>query len=195
MILVCLQQFCRAAGYVFYLTWFPTFLQKAREVRFEDAGYLASWPLLGVVAGSAVGGYLLDLIFRWTGSKQHSRQGVAVVSMFACGALIVAAHASTDAGWTVALLTASSFCAGLGGPAAYTATIDLGGEHVATVFSSMNMMGNVGAYVLPLVVVPFRKAYGWNEVLLLLAVLYAAAGACWLLVRLEPRKRQEPTIV
>lgn len=185
MLLVCAQQFFRAAGYIFYLTWFPTFLQMTRAVSVEDSGLLASLPLLGVCLGSAAGGFLLDLIYRVTGSKQHSRQTVTVASLLACSLFILLAYVATSTLAIMVLLTIGSFCAGLGGPAAYTVTIDLGGRHVATVFSTMNMSGNLGAFLLPLVVVELVDWYSWNEALLLLALLYFAAALCWTLVRVE----------
>jgi MFS family permease len=185
MLLICAQQFFRAAGYIFYLTWFPTFLQKIHGVSVVDSGMLASLPLLGVCAGSGLGGILLDRIYRATGSKQRSRQSVALVSMVACALFIYLAYVSTDTFAVTTWLTISSFCAGLGGPAAYTVTIDLGGRHIATVFSTMNMSGNFGAFLLPLAVAKLVDYYSWNEALLLLVGLYVAAAACWALVNVE----------
>ena len=50
MWLICGQQFFRAAGYVFYSTWFPTFLIATRGVSTAGAGALASLPLLAVAS-------------------------------------------------------------------------------------------------------------------------------------------------
>lgn len=183
MILVYTQQFCRAAGYIFYLTWFPTFLQETRGVSVKESGYLTSMPLLGIVIGSAAGGALLDWILRVTGSKQRSRQGVAVLSLAVSAACVWAAYLVDDALLTVLVLAAGSIFAGLAAPAAYTITIDLGGRHVATVFSTMNMMGNLGAFLMPLVVVVLVDYYSWNETLVLLAGLYLAAAVCWVMIR------------
>lgn len=192
MILVYIQQFCRAAGYIFYLTWFPTFLQETRGVSVTESGYLTSVPLLGIVVGSAAGGALLDAILRWTGSKQRSRQGSAVLSLGASAACVWTAYFVEDALLTVAVLACGSVFAGLAAPAAYTITIDLGGRHVATVFSTMNMMGNLGAYLMPLVVVELIDYYSWNESLVLLAGLYLAAALCWTMISVKPGNQHGP---
>jgi cyanate permease len=71
------------------------------------------------------------------------------------------------------------------GPAGYTITIDLGGKHVATVFSLMNMAGNIGAALLPLAVVELVDRHGWPPVLLFLAGIYLAAALCWIVLRVE----------
>ena len=207
--LICGQQFFRAAGYIFYLTWFPTFLQEAHGLSISASGYLTSFPLLGVVAGSALGGLLTDWIFRRTGSQNISRRGVALVSLVCCAAFLASAYWIEDVIVLVVWLTISSFFAGLCGPASYTATIDLGGKNVASVFSIMNMAGNIGAALLPTAVVHFEeavrvwkaarservaealgKATGWNEVLFFLAGLYVLAALCWVLLRIPNAPRQ-----
>ena len=68
-------------------------------------------------------------------------------------------------------------------PAAYAVTMDMGGRHVATVFSMMNMAGNLGAFGLPLLVPPLvRAADGWDVVLFPVAGIYLAAALCWWLL-------------
>ena len=65
---------------------------------------------------------------------------------------------------------------------AYALTIDMGGKHVPPVFSTMNMAGNIGAAVFPLLVPPLVAATDdWNAILFLFAGIYLAAGLIWLL--------------
>jgi ACS family D-galactonate transporter-like MFS transporter len=180
--LVCMQQFFRAACYIFYVTWFPTFLQKSRGASLTGSGLLTSLPLLSVVLGSTMSGLCIDRIWRQTGSRRLSRHGVGLASVLGAGSFLVLAFFADSLAWTVGFITASAICAGCSGPAGYTVTMDLAGGRVATVFSVMNMAGNLGAYLLPLAVVVLVDWSGWNEVLLLLAVLYAAAALCWLLL-------------
>ena len=51
----------------------------------------------------------------------------------------------------------------------------------------MNMTGNIGAAILPLVVVPVAESAGWDMVLWLLAGLYAGAVACWIGLNVNTR--------
>jgi ACS family glucarate transporter-like MFS transporter/ACS family D-galactonate transporter-like MFS transporter len=59
----------------------------------------------------------------------------------------------------------------------------MGGKHVAPVFSTMNMSGNLGAMVFP-VVVPWLVGPGrdWDLVLVVFAGIHLAAAACWALL-------------
>jgi len=185
MLLICGQQFFRAAGNIFFMTWFPTFLQSTRCVSVVQSGFYASVPLMGIVIGSAFGGVLMDWLLKITGSQSHSRPGVAVVSLLCCGTLVTLAYYVSNPVATILLLAFGAIGAGMGGPAAYTATIDMGGKHIGTVFSVMNTAGNAGAFVLPLLVNEFVKWRGWEEVLLLLAGLYFLAALCWSLIRVD----------
>jgi MFS family permease len=181
LVCICAQQFFRAAGYMFYTSWFATFLQNTRGVTVEEAGILTSLPLWGVVMGSVVGGMLSDWVLEFSGSRRLSRQGVAALSLAAGAALILLAYPIHHPWLFAGLITSSSFCAAFAGPCAYTITIDLGGKHIATVFSTMNMFGNLGAMVFPVLVPPLVEAGNWDRVLLLFAGIYVAAALSWVL--------------
>jgi nitrate/nitrite transporter NarK len=181
---ICGQQFFRAAGYVFYASWFPTFLEETYGVTTEEAGWLTSMPFWGIVVGSLVGGAASDGLLARTGSRRLSRQGLAIFSMASGAALVLLAMAQTNVVSAVALFSASSLCAALASACAYVITIDMGGAYVAPVFSTMNMSGNVGAMILP-ALVPYlvqKETRDWSPVLWLLAGIYLAAGVCWALL-------------
>ena len=61
----------------------------------------------------------------------------------------------------------------------------MGGRHVATLFSTMNMFGNLGALAFPVVVGYLIKTTGnWDYVLFLFGALFLASAFCWW--RLKP---------
>jgi MFS family permease len=182
MALICGQQFFRAAGYVFYQSWFPTFLQKTRHVSIAGSGYLASVILAAVAVGAMIGGALSDWLLRRTGNRRLARQWLTVAGQAVCALFILLAYLVADATATVLLLTVGSFCAGVCGPVAYTITMDLGGRHVSTVFSTMNMSGNIGGALSPVAVSLLVGATGqnWDVVLLFFVAIYLAAAVCWM---------------
>lgn len=184
---LCGQQVFRGAAYIFFASWFATFLRETRGVSDMTVGVLNSLPLLAVVIGSPAGGILSDWVLALTGSRRLSRQGVAMTGMLSCAALVVASYFITDAVWAVLAISAGSFFAAFGGPCAYAATIDMGGRHAPTVFSTMNMLGNFGAALFP-AAVPYLLRMGfpagennWNLVLLVFAAMFVGAAVCWLL--------------
>jgi ACS family glucarate transporter-like MFS transporter len=180
LLCICGQQFFRAAGYIFYSTWFTTYLRESRDVSLQDAGLLTSLPLLGYVLGSLVGGIFSDIVLSLTGSRRLGRQGVALVVSLLAGLVILFARPVEDA-WTFVLLVSfGSFLASWAGPCAYAITIDMGGRHVAPVFATMNMTGNIGATLFPVVVPYLVGAEGnWDLVLYVFAGMHIAAALLW----------------
>jgi ACS family glucarate transporter-like MFS transporter len=189
------QQFFRAAGYVFFMSWFPTYLEETRGLTFGEAGVLASLPHVAMLLGALAGGLIADWVLVRTGSRRLSRQGLAVASLLLCAVLTLgsywvparAEHAFADAVLAVVVISVGAFCASLAGPPAYAAAIDQGGAHVAPVFSTMNMSGNVGAVFFPFLAPRLVTWSGsWDLVLFVFAGLYLAAAACWLF--LDPER-------
>jgi MFS family permease len=181
--LLCGQQFFRAAGMVFFMTWFPTFLQKTRDVSFVGSGVLTTVAGIGGVIGSLTGGFFSDWLLKRTGNQRLSRQGIAVVGMGSCSLLIVASYFAHDVNLSIALIALGAFCATFGGVSGYTVAISFGGRHVATVFSTMNMCGNMGAALFPVTAGWLVAQTGnWNLILFLFAGVMAIDALCWALL-------------
>jgi len=185
MWMICGQQFFRAAGYIFFVTWFPTYLQKVHQVEVATSGLLTSLPLLAVVAGSLMGGIVVDSIWQRTRSRRISRQGVAIVAMLGSAACTLAAYFAHTTELAVAVLCLASFSAALGASCGYTVTIDKGGNQVAPIFGMMNMSGNLGAALCPVIVGTLFDAGFFQSTLILVAGFYLAAALCWILLNPE----------
>ena len=86
----------------------------------------------------------------------------------------------------VLVISAGSFLAALASPCAYAMTIDMGGQHVATVNATMNMMGNFGAWAFPIFVPWLLVRFGnWDAVLVVFGALYVISALFWLLLKPE----------
>ncbi|HEX4070682.1 MAG TPA: MFS transporter [Planctomycetaceae bacterium] len=181
--LLCAQQFFRAAGMVFFLTWFPTFLQKTRDVSSLNSGVLTTVAGAGGVLGSLTGGFFSDWLLERTGSLRLSRQGLAVAGLASCSLLIVSSYFLHDVNGSIALISLGVFCAAFGGIGGYTLAMSFGGRNVATVFSAMNMFGNLGAALFPVAAGWLVAQTGnWNAMLFLFAGIMASAAVCWAFV-------------
>lgn len=183
LFLLCAQQFFRAAGMVFFVTWFPTFLQKTRDISLLGSGALTTVAGIGAVVGSLTGGFFSDWLLKKTGSARLSRQGIAVLGMGICSLLILLSYFAQDIYQSMALITLGAFSATFGGVSGYTVAISFGGRRVATVFSIMNMFGNLGAALFP-VTAGFlvAKTGNWNLILFLFAGVMAIDAVCWALL-------------
>ncbi len=178
--LLCAQQFFRAAAMVFFSTWFPSFLQETRGVSALNSGLMTTIVGVGGVLGSLSGGFSSDWLLKRTGNSRLSRQGVAVAGLGCCSLLILASYYVADVRGAIALISLGAFCATFGGVSGYTVAIKFGGDQVATVFSIMNMCGNIGSSLFPLAAGELVKRTGnWNLMLFLFAGIMAIDAVCW----------------
>ncbi|MAG92719.1 MAG: MFS transporter [Planctomycetaceae bacterium] len=182
MWMICGQQAARAAGYIFFVTWFPTYLKEVHGVQMEKAGLLGSVPLFGTVAGALLGGFLVDAIWKRTGSRRLSRQGVAITAMLLSAVFTMLAWFAHALEPAMALIAAGTFAAGLAGSCGYTVTIDKGGNHIGPIFGMMNMAGNLAAALFPVVVGELFARDYYATSLLLVAGIYVTAAVCWMLI-------------
>lgn len=181
--LICLQQFLRAAGYVFFVSWFSTYLQETGAIDVDEAGWLNGLPLLAVVVGSPLGGVASDFVLARTGSRRLGQQLLAIVSLLACAGCVAAALLLASPLAATMLISLGAFAAAMCGAISYAVTMQAGGERVATAFGIMNMCGSFGATLFPIVAAELRTATGdWELVLVLFAGIYLAAAICWMFI-------------
>ncbi|WP_417738232.1 MFS transporter [Rosistilla oblonga] len=193
IIFLCGQQICRASGYMFFASWFPTFLQATRGVSIETSGFLQSLVLCGTLAGSLSGGFITDWIWQRTGSQRLSRSGMGSMALCVCGLLVLSAWLVSDVSLAIALLSLGSFFAALAGPPTFASTIDLGGTKVPQLMGLVNMCGNLAAAACPVLVgMLFEWTANWNLVLLLFAGIYLLGGVCWALVAPHAPSPRQP---
>lgn len=180
MALLCSQQFLRSAAMTFFWTWFPRFLQETRNVAQDQSGYLASLPGIAAMAGGILGGLVSDWLLRITSNRRLSRQGIAVVGMLLCSFLTIAAYFIVDPLLAVLAISIGVFWGVFGGVSGYSVAIEFGGKHVATVFATMNMCGNIGSALFPIAIGWFIANGGdWNLVLMIFSALFAIDALLW----------------
>lgn len=187
MVLLCTQQFLRAAAMVFFFTWFPRFLQEIGGMSPGEAGRMAAGPGFGAMLGGLLGGAASDWLLRVTGNRRLSRQGVAVFGMVLCAGLVLAAYFVRDPVAVVALFSLGAFWGTFGGVNGYSAAIDFGGSRVGAVFGTMNACGSVGAGLFPVAIGWAVEQYqNWNVAILAFAALFAGDAVCWAI--LNPKR-------
>jgi len=169
-------------GWYFYLTWLPTYLLRARGFDLRHAGLLASLPLVAVGAGVFAGGWVSDrLAARW--GNRRGRRAPGLVGFPLAAAAISAAITTGDPLWSAWLLAAAAGLAALGVAPAWAVAIEIGGRHSGVVSGAMNMCGNLGGALSPLVIGFSLERWGsWQAPLFSVAALYLVAAFCWLAV-------------
>ena len=146
------QQFCNAGADVTYTNLTGSYFA-SKGIDLTTLGILVSLPLFGGALGGVVGGYLNDWLIQATGSRRWGRAWIGFTGKFAAtGVLYMAITLPTPL--TIAWgLFVVKFFADWTQPTVWGTCTDIGGRHSATVFSINNTSGNIGAMILPVLVV------------------------------------------
>lgn len=180
--LLCAQYFCLSYGWYFYITWLPTYLEKARGLTLGESAVLGGLPLFLGGLGSLVCGLVSAPITRRTMSVTKTRRLLAVIGFTgASGFLILSVHLH-NAVWAMLVMGLASFANDLVMPGSWGACMDVGGRYAGTLSGTMNMMGNFGGAVSPLVI-GYILAWthnNWDITFYVAAAVYFLGTFFWL---------------
>jgi sugar phosphate permease len=162
-----------------FLSWLPSYLVEFRHFTLLKVGIFASLPLFAGVIGDTAGGLATDWILHKTRNTRLARRSVAIVGLLGCAVFIVPAALTADAYVAVACLTGAMFFLEFTIGPAWAVPMDTGGKHSGTVSGMMNMAGNVGGALSPLVF-GFLAQYGnWQAPFIVAAVLLVIGAGVW----------------
>jgi D-galactonate transporter len=162
-----------------FLTWLPSYLVDFRHFTLVKVGLFASLPLFAGVIGDTVGGVATDWLLKKTGSTKLARRSVAIVGLLSCAVFMVAAGMTEDAYTAVYSLTAAMFFLECTIGPAWSVPMDCGGKYSGTVSGMMNMAGNIGGAISPLVFGFLAQYENWAAPFVLSAALLVAGAAVW----------------
>ena len=191
---LCLQYWAVSYVWYFFVTWFPTYLLRARGFDVKQSAWLAGTPLLLGGFGSLAAGWLSPVLSRRLGSVRAARCGLGAAGLGAGTALLVLSTFLGNPYLAVSAIALVSFCNDLTVPGAWAACMDVGGRYVATLGGTMNMMGNLGGFVSPIVTGYFVERTGsWVGTFYVAAAVYVVGAVCWLVLDpVTPLEEQVP---
>jgi MFS transporter, ACS family, glucarate transporter len=190
---LCAMYFTQTYGFIFYVTWFPTYLSSQRGFSSFALGILAGLPLTMSVLADLFGGLTTDRLSRRFGLR-IGRGAVGGGSLGFAGLFLIAGTFVGDpvlAAFLISFAAASSnFLLG----ASWGTCIDIGGSHSGVVSAAMNTAGQVGGFLSPLVLgIVVQHFANWNAPLYLTGALYLLGAICWLWVDPHTRVTMEPS--
>ncbi|MGC6467779.1 MAG: MFS transporter [Akkermansiaceae bacterium] len=186
MWLTMTQYFCSNFTFFFALTWLYPWVKETYGLDPASAGVLAAIPLLGGAAGNWLSGFLIDKIYRSEKFVLSRRLPAIIGFSLATIGLLASLHMSTATG-AIIFLTIAVFGADMTLSPSWSFCVDVGGRHAGSVSGTMNMAGNIGAFITSLA---FPTLTGWfgstDPFFYIAAGLNALAVIIWL--TLDPRK-------
>ncbi|HVU46556.1 MAG TPA: MFS transporter [Terracidiphilus sp.] len=171
-----LQYFFFSYVWYFYITWLPTYLREGRAQTPERAAALAVLPLLFGGFGSLTAGIA---------SRRLPRRAIAFGGFLATALLLFACTRIDAVAPAMVVMGLASFASDLTMPISWDTCVEIGGAYTATVAAAMNMLGNLGGFVAPVVggIILQRVGAahgGWNLLIYSMVGASMASAACWL---------------
>ncbi len=145
------QYFACSYSFYFFITWFPTYLLEARDFELGKGSVLAGLPLLLGAGGSFLAGWVASVLSRRPGGAARSRRALGAIGAFGAAGLLLLPTWLANPYLAVIAIGLVGFCNDIQLPGAWASCMDVGGKAVATLSGAMNMMGNVGGFVSPIV--------------------------------------------
>lgn len=184
------QYFFMSYAWYFYITWFPTYLRE----HFTGLGdlqraLLACVPLFFGGIGSILAGLFSTRLDRWLGSIARTRRWLGVLGMGTAGIMLLVSMQLHNPIASVLAIGLAALCSDLAMPAAWGACMDIGGRHTGALSGSMNMMGNAGGAIAPMVVPLVLAATNnnWAVNMGLFALSYFLGAICWAFINSDER--------
>jgi MFS transporter, ACS family, glucarate transporter len=182
---LCLMYFTQTYGFMFFITWLPTYLQREKALTGFALSLLSGAPLLFSAAGDLAGGMVTDSLTRRfnlrIGRCLTGGLSLAFASFFLVAGIFTGNGLA--AGVLIALAAMSSnFLLG----ASWGASLDLAGAHAGAISAAMNTAGQVGGILSPIAYALLTRNSGSSITpLLVMAALYFFGALCWWFIHPE----------
>lgn len=179
MWMMCALQYGINIGWVFLVTWLPTYLKDIKHVDAAVGGLMSTVVLAAGIVGMLCGGPLTDFAARKLG-----RRWGRSLPMVVCYSVAIAAYLMClrlESAWAfIAAASLVAFVTDMSVPAIWAYMQDVGGKNTAAVFGWGNMWGNLGAATTPLLVPVVLKHWDkngdWHEAFWLFSLGYLVAA-------------------
>ena len=173
---LCLGQFAVYSTFVFFLTWFPTYLAEARHMAWIKVGFFASLPYLAGFFGILFASSLSDFLLRRGASLEIARKLPVIIGLLGATTIVLANYVESNA-LVIAILSVAFFAQAMGSSGwAVLSEIAPKGA-LGLVGGLFSAAANLAGIVIPLVVGAIYKQTGSFVWALAFIAGVAAVGA------------------
>lgn len=110
---ICVAQYCISSITFFFITWFPSYLVKARGFSIMEAGFASALPAICGCIGGVSAGLVSDWLLRRTGSLSVARKTPITIGLL-LSTVIVGCNYTSNSTLMVGLMCLSFFGKGFG---------------------------------------------------------------------------------
>jgi len=171
-------------GWSFFVSWMPKFLKDVHHLPIEKAEM--AMPLFYGGISCLVGGWLSDLVIRRTGRKRLGRAIFPVIGCATAAAAMLGIPFVKTPGQAVVLMCVASAAFDFGQGANWASIVAIGGRYAGSATGLINMIGNMGNVIQPILGQWIFHHYGWPVLFVVYGGAYLAAASMWILI--DPRR-------
>jgi len=178
--MLCAQYFFHSYGWYFYLTWLPSYLRDGRHLATASTALFSALPLFLAGLGDPVSVLSSGRLARSFGMAR-ARRWLAYAGFTGASGFLLLSTRISDPLAAVFAIGLAAFTLELVMPLAWASTMDVGGQYSGTVSGAMNMVGNIGGALSPLVI-GYMLAWtnnNWNLIFYVSAVVQFLGILCW----------------
>lgn len=208
--LVCLMYLCINHGWVFHVTYLPTYLQERFQLdeTSRSAALMKGAPLWIGALACVAGGFGVARLLRYSTNRRRVRRTVGVTCLSGCAICWWGATQATTVTQFCVAASLAAFLSDLTLASAWATCQEIGGRYAAIAAACMNTVGTLGAVLnawLTPTFVDYEKGkiaaqlhvavkeltplerlpaieIGYDRAFLSFAVAYVIAALCWLLI-------------
>ncbi|ERF48123.1 putative galactarate transporter [Staphylococcus arlettae] len=166
-----------------FLIWLPTYLTEQHGVKLEDLGFVAGAPWFVMFILIILGGIISDKILQQGTSKFMARGVIAIFGFVVFCISLIFALKTDDLYVNVFWLSLCLGGIGMSMGMSWAAATDLGRNFAGTVSGWMNLWGNIGALLSPLLAGFLADRIGWTMTLQLIIIPVVFAIIMWFFVK------------
>jgi len=183
------QYICSNFTFYFTLTWMFPFIKEKFALDPVEAGMYASIPLFAGAAGNWFSGIMVDAIYR-KGNLKLSRRLPSIIGFTLAAFGMIMVTISDTSTVSVIFLALAVFGADMTLSPSWAFCIDIGKENAGLVSGTMNMAGNLGAFI---TIIAYPYLFSWTGSNL--PFFYICAGLSIIAIFLWSMMRPEKAII
>ncbi len=191
---IYIGQFCINTLTTFFLTWFPSYLVKARHMSILQAGFAASLPALCGFTGGILGGVCSDWLLRKGFSLTFARKAPIIAGMLLSVTMIACNYTNVQA-LVMVLMSLAFFGKGFGA-LGWTVIADTSPKELVGVNGGVfNLFGNLSTITTPTVIgILVAKTGSFNDALVFVGLTALLAIFSYLVIVGEIKRLELPVV-